>query len=331
MINIVVIGGGTGTFTVLSALKTNKELNLSAIVSMADDGGSTGRLRDELGVLPPGDVRQCLVALSESDLLMRELFNYRFTNGGLKGHNFGNLFISALEKITGGFDSAILALEEILKIKGKVVPVTLDKVKLFAEFENGEMMVGEGQIDTSENLLSKKVKRFFLSPKGEINPKAKEVISEADFIVIGPGDLYTSIIPNFLVNDLASFIGIAKAKKIYLCNLMTKFGHSDNFLVTDFAKEVEKYLGKNSLDYVVYNNKKPSEELIKKYASKKEYFVDFNEEDFRGKKYKAIGGDLIGEARHKQDKIDELKRTLIRHNLENLGETILSLTKNKHD
>jgi uncharacterized cofD-like protein len=329
MKNIVVIGGGTGTFTVLSALKQYRDLNLSAIVSMADDGGSTGKLRDELGVLPPGDVRQCLVALSESDLLMRELFNYRFTNGGLKGHNFGNLFISALEKITGGFDSAIDALEDILKIRGKVVPVTLDKVKLFAEFENGEMMVGEGKIDTSENLLSKKVKRFFLSPQGEVNPKAKEVIEKADYIVIGPGDVYTSIIPNFLVNNMASFICNAKGKKIYLCNLMTKFGHSDNFSVADFAVEVEKYLGKNCLDYVIYNDKKPTEELIKKYARKKEYFVDYNKQDFNSKKYKSIGRDLIGEARHGQDKNDEVKRTLIRHNLENLGEVILSIVKEK--
>jgi uncharacterized cofD-like protein len=329
MKNIVVIGGGTGTFTVLSALKQYKELNLSAIVSMADDGGSTGRLRDELGVLPPGDVRQCLVALSESDVLMRDLFNYRFSSGALKGHNFGNLFISALEKITGGFDSAVESLEDILKIRGKVVPVTLDKIKLFAEFENGEMMVGEGQIDTSENLLSRKVKRFFLSPQGEVNPKAKEVINEADLIIIGPGDVYTSIIPNFLVNDLADFICSSKAKKVYLCNLMTKFGHSDNFSVADFAVEVEKYLGKNCLDYVVYNDKKPNEELIKKYARKKEYFVNFDKVDFKDKKYKSIGKDLIGEASHDQDKNDEVKRTLVRHNLEKLGKVILSIIKDK--
>jgi len=327
MKNVVVIGGGTGTFTVLSALKKYDDLNLSAIVSMADDGGSTGRLRDELGVLPPGDVRQCLVALSESDVLMRDLFNYRFSNGGLEGHNFGNLFISALEKITGNFDAAIEALEKILKIKGKVIPVTLDKVKLFAEFENGEMVVGEGNIDTSKSLLSKRVKRFFLNPKGKINSKAKEAVREADFIIIGPGDLYTSIIPNFLVDDFTKRVRSSKAKKIYLCNLMTKFGHSDNFCVSDFVGEIEKYLGSDCLDFVIYNNKKPSEELIKKYARKKEYFVNYDEKEFENKKFTALGRDLIGKGRHKQSSADKLQRTLVRHDFEMLGKTITSLIK----
>lgn len=327
MKNIVVVGGGTGTFTVLSSLKKYKNLNLSAIVSMADDGGSTGRLRDELGVLPPGDVRQCLVALSESDLLMRDLFNYRFSGGDLDGHNFGNLFISALEKITGSFDSGVDALEKILNIRGKVVPVTLDKIKLFAEFEDGEMMVGEGRIDTSENLLNKKVKRFFLNPKGKINPKVIDTINNADFIIIGPGDIYTSIIPNFLVENLPELIRDSRAKKIYLCNLMTKFGHNDNFSVADFANEVEKYLYKNCFDYVIYNNKKPSEELIKKYSKKKEYFVEFNQEDFDGKNYKAIGSDLICDGCDNEDGYSGVKKTLIRHNLNKLGEIIFSLIK----
>ncbi len=322
---VVVIGGGTGTFTVLSALKKYDNLNLTAIVSMADDGGSTGRLRDELGVLPPGDIRQCLVALSESDLLMRRLFNYRFCRGALKGHNFGNLFISALEKITGSFDSAISALEKILKIKGKVIPVTLDKIKLIAETQDGEMMIGEEEIDTSKNLFKKNIKRFFLNNKAKINPKAKQAIREADYIIIGPGDLYTSIIPNFLIKGVVESVKKSQARKIYLCNLMNKTGHTDNFKVSDFVKVINKYLGEDCLDYVIYNNKKPEKKLIKKYAKKNEYFVEVDEENLKNKKFLAIGRDLIYGFAHQQDKADKVKRSLVRHDLDELGKTLVGL------
>ncbi|NCF75179.1 MAG: uridine diphosphate-N-acetylglucosamine-binding protein YvcK [Xanthomonadaceae bacterium] len=327
MKNIVIIGGGTGTFTVLSALKKYKNLHLSAVVSMADDGGSTGRLRDEQGVLPPGDIRQCLVALSESDLLMRELFNYRFKGGSLDGHNFGNLFISALEKITGSFDKAIEALNKALKIKGKVIPVTLEKIKLFAEMENGDIIAGEGEIDTSKLLIVKKAKRFFLSPKPKINFKAKKAIREADFIIIGPGDLYTSLIPNFLVEGIVEAIRRSKAKKIYLCNLMTKFGHTDNFCVSDFVNVVEKYLGKDCLNYVIYNNKKPDEKLIEKYKRKKEFFVCFDKKVLNQKKYKSIGRNLLSSIDYKQNSADKIKRTLVRHNLCKLGRILFSIIK----
>lgn len=327
MKNIVVVGGGTGTFTVLSALKKYKDLHLSAIVSMADDGGSTGRLRDELGVLPPGDIRQCLVALSGSDLLMRELFNFRFSGGSLDGHNFGNLFISALEKITGGFDEAIEALNKILKIKGKVIPVTLEKIKLFTEMENGDIIAGEGEIDTSKLLIVKKAKRFFLSPKPKINFKAKKAIEEADFIIIGPGDLYTSLIPNFLVEGVVGAVCRSKAKKIYLCNLMTKFGHTDNFCVSDFVNVVEEYLGKNCLDYVIYNNQEPDEKLIKKYKRKKEFFVCFNKKALSKKNYKSIGCNLLSDIDYKQNPADKIKRPLVRHDLDKLGKSLFSIIK----
>lgn len=325
--NVVVIGGGTGTFTVLSALKKYDGLHLSAIVSMADDGGSTGVLRDEQGVLPPGDVRQCLVALSSSDMLMRKLFNYRFSGGGLDGHNFGNLFITALEKITGSFDSAVESLEKILKIKGEVIPVTLDKVKLFIEFANGEIMKGEGQIDESKLLLSKKIKKIFLAPSATINPKVKKAIDNADLIILGPGDLYTSIIPNFLVDNFAEMICRSKAKKVYLCNLMTKIGHSDNFSVSDFADEIEKYLGTDCLDFVVYNNEKPSTELLARYALEQESFVEFKDNSLKERKYKSIGTSLIGDNNQDQDPNDKVKRTLIRHDLDKLGNILVSLLK----
>ncbi|MEA2088538.1 MAG: gluconeogenesis factor YvcK family protein [Patescibacteria group bacterium] len=323
MKNIVVIGGGTGTFTVLSALKKYKDLHLSAIVSMADDGGSTGRLRDELGVLPPGDIRQCLVALSESDSLMRNLFNFRFSGGSLSGHNFGNLFISALEKITGSFDKGIEALEKVLNIKGQVIPVTLSKVALFAELENGEIIVGEHLID--DIVINKKVKRFFLNPKAKINLKAKKALKEADFIIIGPGSLHTSIITNFLVDGMIKSICASKAKKIYLCNLMTKFGHTDNFRVSDFVSVIEEYLGKDCLNYVIYNNQKPDEKLIKKYQRKKEFFVYFDKEILSKKHYKSIGYNLLSNAGYQQNPADKIKRTLVRHDLDKLGKILFSI------
>ncbi len=329
MKNIITIGGGTGSFTVLSSLKKFNNLNLYAIVSMADDGGSTGKLRDELGVLPPGDVRQCLVALSESDILMRKLFNYRFEEGDLRGHNFGNLFISALEKITGDLDKAISSLENILKIKGKVVPVTLEKTKLMAEFNNGEIIIGEKEIDVSKKISNKNIKRFFLNPSPKINPKIKKILQKADIIIIGPGDLYTSIIPNFLVKGIVQEIKNSNAKKIYLPNLMNKQGHTDNFFVSDFIKKIEEYLGENTINYVLYNNKKPAKELLKKYAQKGEYFVEIDENNLKKKYFKAIGKNLIQGNTYKQNKNDKVKRSLVRHDLNKLGEAIMEIIENK--
>ena len=183
MRKVVVMGGGTGTFTILTGLK-KYPVALTALVAMADDGGSTGVLRDELGVLPPGDVRQCLVALSRESKLMRELMNYRFEKGSLKGHNFGNLFLSALEKFTGSFDKAIEKASEILRTEGKVIPSTLDKVVLIAELATGRKIISESRIYEA-NL--KKLKRIYLKPKSKANPKALRALKEADVIVMAPG------------------------------------------------------------------------------------------------------------------------------------------------
>ena len=313
MKNIVVIGGGTGTFTVLSSLKKYPQLHLSAIVSMADDGGSTGKLRDELGVLPPGDVRRGLVALSKSDKLMRDLINYRFKDGCLGGHNFGNLLISVLEKITGDFTKAIMKAGEILAIRGQVIPVTCDKTRLCGELENGKIIKGETNIDIPKHDGRLRIKRVFLRPQARATSEALKAIKEAHLIVIGPGDLYTSILPNLLVKGIGRAIAGSRAKKIYLCNLMTKFGETNGFKAIDFVKVIENYLGKNVLDIIVYNNHFPSQKRLAKYFKLNSQVVKFNKKDFEKLPIRFIGANLITE------------KGLIRHNQEKLAKTILKL------
>ncbi len=311
------MGGGTGTFTVLTGLK-KYPLQLTAIVSMADDGGSTGILRDELGVLPPGDVRQCLVALSRSDRLMRNLMNYRFANGKLGGHSFGNLLLSALEKITGSFDSAVEKVSEVLRLQGNVVPVTLKKIKLVAHLKNGVVVTGQSAVH--EHDLSD-MKKIALEPKAKANPKALAAIRDANFIVIGPGDFYSSLVPNLLVAAIPQAIRKSRAKKIYISNLMTKTEHTDGFTVKDYTKEIEHYLG-GKMDYVIYNNKRPSARLLHRYAREGERFVELNA---KLPKKKFFGADLVSKKFPKQHRGDLMKRNLIRHNPEALARLIMKL------
>jgi len=317
---VVVIGGGTGTFTVLTGLK-KYPLKLSAVVSMADDGGSTGVLRDELGVLPPGDIRQCLVALSTSNLLMRTLISYRFSEGRLAGHSFGNLLLSALEKITGSFDEAVSKASEILRLEGQVIPVTLKKVILAARLSSGKIIRKQNVIHTS-NLQG--LRKLFLEPKPKANPKAIEAISKADAVVIGPGDLYSSILPNLLVSGIPEAIKKTKAKKIYVCNLMTKECHTDKFKVEDYVKNIESRVG--PLDRIIYNSVHPPASLLKRYARAGEELVraggKLSPERFRG-------GDLISRKFPKRKTGDALQRNLVRHNPDRLAKLIAQILEEK--
>jgi len=325
-IKIVVIGGGTGSFTVLSGLKKYKEAELTAIVSMADDGGSTGVLRDEYGVLPPGDVRQCLVALSEESDILRKLFNFRFSKGSLKSHNFGNLFISAAEQLTGDFDKAILMLEELLKVNGSVVPVTLDKVRLIAELKNGKRLQGEGEISDYQMISRFGLERIYFDKVADANPKAIEAIEKADVIVVGPGSFYASLIPNFLVSGISEAVKNSKAKKIFICNLMNKYGHTDDFTVQEFVYQLEKFTGEDVFDFVVYNNKIPSQELLKKYIDEGEpvFFMQRKKPE----RYVAIGEDILSKTVPKKQEGDTLKsRALIRHDQKKLAKIIMDIAK----
>ncbi len=322
MPNVVTIGGGTGSYSSLLGLK-KYPLKLSAIVNMVDDGGSSGRLRDELGVLPPGDVRQCLVALAESSKLLRNMFNYRFEDGGLKGHSFGNIFLSTLEKQTGSMKKAITEVGKILRIRGKVVPVTFTQSALCVELADGKKIIGETHIDVVEKKENRaKIIKIYLSPKARINPDAKDAIEKADYILIGPGDLYTSIIPNLLVEGVVKAIKSSKAKKIYVLNLMTKYGQTTNFSATDHVKELEKYLGKNVIDAILVNSKKPKKSALLWYEEYEEYPV---KDDLRDSYYKIFRKDVIRDVGLKQNKNDELRRSIIRHHSQNLAKEIVNI------
>ncbi|OGG52631.1 hypothetical protein A3C20_00045 [Candidatus Kaiserbacteria bacterium RIFCSPHIGHO2_02_FULL_55_25] len=321
--NIVVIGGGTGTFTVLSGLK-KYPYNLAAIVTMSDDGGSTGTLRDELGVLPPGDVRQCLVALSSSDKLMRTLMNYRFDNGKLKGHSFGNLLLSALEKITGSFDEAVEKASEVLRIRGRVVPATLDKVHLMARV--GKRIIrGEEKIQSSH--LNGSLNKLWLEPSARANPKALSAIREADCIIIGPGNLYASLIPNLLVRGIPEAIRKSKAKKIFICNLMTKMEHTHGWSVADYVQTIEKYLGA-PLNVVVYNNKRPDAKVLKKYAREGDTLTCWETLPSRPT---LVGANLMSHRSHATNKIGTPAKesSLVRHDPSKLAAIVLRVLDNE--
>lgn len=280
--NVVIIGGGTGSFVVLNALK-NSSYNLSVILTMADDGGSTGMLREDFGILPPGDVRRALVALSHSDnKILSELFNYRFQEGrGLAGHSFGNLFLTALERLTGDFRKAIDEAGKILNIKGRVIPVTLEHTHLMAKLENGRIIKGETNIDIPRHNPDLKIKKIWLEPKAKVNPIAKKVIKNADFVIIGPGDLYTSILPNLLVGGVTDSLHQSRAKKIYIMNIMTKHGETNGFRASDFVQELGNYLTLTDLDYILINTERPDAKRLRKYREEKAQFVECDEKNLK--------------------------------------------------
>lgn len=322
---IVVIGGGTGSFTLLSALK-NYTHNVTALVNMSDDGGSTGVLRDELGVLPPGDVRQCLVALSMSPKV-RELFNYRFNEGSMKGHAFGNLFMAALEKMTGSFAEAVETASEVLNIKGQVHPITLDDVKLVMRRDDGTEI--RGQYDSAYVKLKKGERPFLtLDPAAHLNPRAKEAILAADLVVIAPGHLYGSLAPALIVSGLTRTLRRAKAKKVYVCNLVTKPEQTDGFTVADFADEIERFAGV-PLDYVLYNNHRPPKLLIDKYAHDGEFLVEWDEADLATKHYQAKGMRLLADEAWVNTNAgnDPLaaRRSLIRHDADRVARELMRI------
>lgn len=314
MKNVVVIGGGTGVFSVLTGFK-NYPYHLSAIVTTADDGGSSGVLREEFGILPPGDIRRALVALSSESSILASLFNYRFENGkGLKGHSFGNLFLTALERITGNFSQAIKEAGKILGIKGDVIPVTLDYTRLFARLENGFLVVGESNIDVPKHDGSLFIDEVFLNPLPKANKDAIKAIKKADIIIFGPGDLYTSIIPNILVKGIKEAIKNSKAKKFYICNIMTKYGETNGFTAGDFFATLEKYLGKGIIDYFIVNIEKPKSSYLRKYKREKAELVRYNRQILNSwKKPKVIFAHLLR------------KGPLLRHDPKKLAKVIVKL------
>ena len=307
MKKVVTIGGGTGSYIVLRGLK-EFPLDITAIVSMFDSGGSSGTLRDEFGVLPPGDVRRCLVALSEGKRaeIVRELFNFRFENGNsLKGHSFGNLFLVALSSVYGGDIEGIRKASELLNIKGKVLPVSLDKSDLHAILENGEEIVGETNIDIPKHDGAVKIQKVFLEPPAKIFEETRQAISEADVIVIGPGDPYTSIIPNLLVDGVSDALRESKGVKVVVTNLMSKWGETHGFEASDMARELLTYSGLEKFDVCICNTAKMDPKLVATYEKEKKFPIQCDNKLPEFAK-KIITGDYFSEAdiaRHDSTKI----------------------------
>jgi uncharacterized cofD-like protein len=322
---IVVIGGGTGSFVVLSGLK-HYTPNITAIVSMSDDGGSTGILRDELGVLPPGDVRQCLVALSDSGQLMRDLFNYRFEEGTLGGHSFGNLFLTALEKTMGSFGQAVKTASEVLKITGRVVPVTLTDNKLVLTHPGGHTTVGQYAVETAQ--FEANHPELSLDPPAILNPEAKIAIAEADVVVIAPGNLYASLAPALIVQGMGEALRRTEARLVYICNLVTKPGQTDGFKVHDYAAEIERFIGGPVLDFVIYNRRKPTPELLKKYARDGEYAVGIDRAALRAAHYDSLDSPLISDTMPILTPAEQnIPRTFIRHDSDKIARLIMKIAR----
>ncbi len=260
---IVAIGGGTGLSTLLRGLKAY-DVDITAVVTVSDDGGSSGKLRKELGVLPPGDIRNCLVALAEEENLITKLFQYRFPRkGGLSNHSFGNLFLTALTSVSGGFDKAILNASDVLAIKGKVLPVSLDNVKLKAILVDGEKIVGESKISKSKSAI----KTVEIEPKNaKVSKSVIDSISNADCVILGPGSLYTSVIVNLLFDGVIPAIKKSRAIKIYVSNIMTQVGETSNFTLSNHIDAIIQHSYPKILDAVFVNNGKIPKYIVERYA-----------------------------------------------------------------
>lgn len=264
---VVTIGGGTGHFMLLSGLK-EKPVRIAAIVSMADDGGSSGMLRDEMGVLPPGDVRQCLAALSYETPVLRELFSYRFPDGPAKGHAFGNLFLSALERVTGSFAEAVREAARILSVAGEIIPVTEEDMRLRINLKDGTHVIGEHLLDNNDHVRTVGVEGIALEHPVAADPTAIKRILEADFVVIGPGDLYGSVLPPLLIPAIARALRETKAHMIYVANLTNKRGQTEGFHARDYVRVLHHYIGSHVVDTVVCNSEKPPLHLAARYEEK---------------------------------------------------------------
>ena len=343
MKKIVVIGGGTGTYMVLTGLKKYKA-DLGVIVSMMDSGGSNRVIRDEFGLLPTSDIRQCMVALAseKSHEVLRNLFTYRYNQGtGISGMTFGNLFMAALTDIYGSQEEAIEKTCEILDVQGEILPVTYDNVQLVARYESGQQVLGEHFIDEPKEEMGKeRIIDLEVIPKARANEKALSAIKKADLLVLGPGDLYTSIICNLVVDGVADAIGKSKAKKVFVMNLMTKFGETGGLTAKDHFEQLKKYLKGAAVDFVLVNQAKeyPAGVLKRYKLEKAEPVLDDVKGDPFGKTQgrpersrtdenglKVVRGNYISSQVFQKPSSDKVRRSLIRHDSDKLAKAIMSL------
>lgn len=304
---IVVIGGGTGLSTLLRGLKKYSG-RITAVVTVADDGGSSGRLRREIGVLPPGDIRNCLAAFADEEKLLTELFQYRFKAGdGLTGHSFGNLFLTAMSEITGDLEQAVIASSKVLAIRGRVVPSTLSDVKLWAKMADGRLIEGESNIPEAGGRIVD-VGCFPENPPAL--PAAVEAIEKADFIIMGPGSLYTSVIPNLLVPEIREAIAHSSAPRIYVCNIMTQPGETDGYTVSDHIKAIDRACGKKLFDAVLVHQRSPSEQALRRYALEYSHPVYLDREEVEKLRRRVVIANIMEE---------DPETGYVRHNHERLA------------
>lgn len=324
--SVVVIGGGTGTFVALRGLKEHP-VDLTAIVTMADSGGSNKRLRDEFGLLPTSDIRQCFVALADENGgvgLMRKLFMYRFEKGqGIAGMTFGNLFMAALADILGSQAEAIRQTRRVLRIKGKVIPVSYTDTNLSARYEDGRIVTEEHLIDEPQHDGTIKIKEVFLKPKAHATPEAVDAIARANLVVLGPGDLYTSLIPNLLVEGIPEALTKTRAAIVYVLNLMTKYGQTYQYTATDHLRSLERYIGQQTIDAVLVNTCPVPKRALAVYAKSHEIPV-INDLTNR-KPYRVIEANLVSDTMETKSKSDALVRSLIRHDSAKLASAIIKL------
>jgi uncharacterized cofD-like protein len=319
MIRMTTIGGGSGQFCLLSGLRDLPGTEISAVVAMTDSGGSTGRLRDELGALPPGDVLKCILALSPHRESARRLLLKRFTKTRrLSGHNAGNMLLTMLSWYSGSFPEGVDALAEILEARGRILPVTTDNATLIAELTDGSRIVGEGAIDVPRSSRREKIRDVFLLPKNNglitVHPPVLEAIENADLVIVGPGDLYTSIIANLIVPEVAETLAKTTARLVYVLNIMTKFGETQQFRARDFVATVESAI-QRPFDVVVYNHRRPEPQVLERYRRHRAEFVEIDNEDGWWNERKLVSADLVdttgGMARHDPAKLAGLIRSLL--------------------
>lgn len=312
---IVAVGGGTGLSVLLQGLKEYTS-NLTAVVTVADDGGSSGRLRQQFDILPPGDIRNCLVALADAPSLMQELFQFRFDSPGeLSGHSFGNLFITVMTKVTGDFEKAIKESSKVLAIRGRVIPSTLDKVTLVADFKDGSVVEGETLIPKKKSPINK----IYLKPLDvKATPEALEAISEAQVIILGPGSLYTSIIPNLLIKDIADSIALSQAVKVYVCNVMTQAGETEGYSAYDHLKTIIEHSSPKITDYCIVNNAHIPRELLERYKHDNSFPVIVDMPKIRHAGYRVIEDDIAS------------VKDYVRHDSQKLARIILGLVQDNY-
>jgi uncharacterized cofD-like protein len=332
---VVILGGGTGLSTILKGLK-NYTNNITAVVTVADDGGGSGVLREDLGILPPGDIRNCLVALANTEPLMEELMQYRFKDGSLKGQSFGNLFLAAMNGVSDNFEDAVQKMANVLAITGKVLPVTLDNIKINAILDNGQLVVGESHIPDVSISEGAKIRKLYVTPENaQCLPDVREEILNADAIILGPGSLYTSIIPNLIIKGVPEAIKESRASKIYICNVMTQPGETDGFKVSDHIRAIYEHGDIGKIDYVFANTMCiRNEHLRKKYHDMKQFEVIVDDEKLQYEDFELILGDFIKpretSVRHDADKLSKrlmeiiLKETLVNDKRRILEYVVLS-------